>query len=86
MLGGGAEKQQRQPLALPVHRRVTALLAHSFQPAKVVMLAEQLLTAPTLPTVREQHHADLFQVYLRSLGALVGRRLVSFHAAEPKKF
>jgi hypothetical protein len=86
MLGSGAENQQCQPIALRVHCRVTHLLAYSFEPAKVVVLAEQSLSLAALFSLGEQDHPDLFQLYLSSLRDLVGRRFVSFHAADLKKF
>jgi hypothetical protein len=86
MLGSGAENQQRQPVALRVDCRVAHLLAYSFQPAKVVVLAEQSLSEPALFSVGEQDYPDLFQLYLSGLGGLVRRRFVSFHAADLRKF
>jgi hypothetical protein len=62
------------------------LLAYSFEPAKVVVLAEQSLSLAALFSLGEQDHPDLFQLYLSSLRDLVGRRFVSFHAADLKKF
>jgi hypothetical protein len=86
MLGGGAEKQYGQPVALCIHCRVMHLLPYSFQTAQIVVLAEQTLTLPTLLRLREQDHPDLFQLYLSSLAGLVRRQFLSFHAADLKKF
>ena len=86
MLGGGTEKQERQPVALRVHSRVTHLLAHSFQPAKVVVLAEQSLALTTLLRVGQQDNPNLPQVNLSSRSGLAGRQFLWFHAVEPKKF
>jgi hypothetical protein len=86
MFGSSAEKQHRQPVALRVHCRVTHLLAYSFEPAKVVVLAEQSLSEAALLSLGEQDHPDLFQLHLNSLAGLVARRFVSFHAADLKKF
>jgi hypothetical protein len=60
MLGGGTEKQKRQPVALGVHSRVTHLLAHSFETAKIVVLTQQSLTLSSLLRVGEHDHSDLF--------------------------
>src|SRR5512135_3420572 len=86
MLGSGAEHQHCQPVALRVDCRVTHLLAYSFQPAKIMVLAEQSLSAAALFSAGEQDHPDAFQLYLSSLATLVARRFVSFHAADLKKF
>lgn len=86
MPGGGAEKQERQPVALRVHCRVTHLLAYRFEAAKVVVFAEQSLTLPTLFRVGEQDNPTLLQVNLNSLAGLAGQRFLSFHAGEPKTF
>src|SRR5579885_729546 len=86
MLGSGAENQHRQPVALRVNCRVTHLLAHSFEPAKVVVPAEQSLSEAAFFSRSEQDYPDLFELYLSYLGGLVERRFVWFHAADLKRF
>jgi hypothetical protein len=60
MLGGGTQKQKRQPMALGVHSRVTHLLAHSFETAKIVVLAQQSLTLSSLLRIGKHNHSHLF--------------------------
>jgi hypothetical protein len=84
MFGGRAEKQQRHPLALGVHRHIVQLLAHRFEAAQVVLLLEQPLKTWAVPGLGNQNYSDFSQ---QSLLGYCGREPRFFTQARHfKKF
>ena len=73
-------------MALGIDRRIIHLLAHSSQPAEVMVLSEQLLKAAAFFPFGDHYDLDLLQDCVAHLGGLSGRQFLSFHAADSKKF
>src|SRR5580658_3093077 len=86
MFGGGAENQQRQPLALGVEGGVVHLFAHRLKRSQIMVLFEQLLKAAALLAPGHQHDLKLFQNDLFAGGGKQRRSSFSFHTADYKKF
>jgi len=61
MLGCRAEKQQCQPMASGIHRRIIHLLTHSSYPTQVVVLSEQFLKTAAIFRPGDQHDLGLLQ-------------------------